>query len=365
MSTAESRRLTTSNVSDARDIAADLAGAVRAATGAREPLRIVGGDTKAAHGRRVESRRLDVAGHRGVTAYDPSELVITARAGTPVAEIEALLTQRGQRLAFEPPILSEASTIGGMVAAGYAGPRRPFAGAVRDSILGVTVLDGRGEALRLGGTVFKNVAGFDGFRLMAGAFGCLGVLLDVSIRVAPIPAAETSCSLEMDWPAARGLITALMRRPLPLDGAAHDGARLHLRLSGAARGVEALAREIGGEATPQGFWDDLRHRRAPIFAAPRLWRLSIPRLARLDDLPGPWLRDWAGGEIWLETDAEAMTVRALATSVEGHATLYRGAAPGEEVFAPLPAGLMALHRRVKAAFDPAGIFNPGRMYEGL
>jgi glycolate oxidase FAD binding subunit len=359
--------LTISSVSEARqnDTAAQIAQAVRDATAARRPLRIVGGDTKAFFGRPVDGERLDMSIHSGVASYDPSELVITAKAGTPVAEIEALLAQRGQCLAFEPPVLGAASTLGGVVAAGFAGPRRLFAGGVRDSILGVTVMDGHGQSLRLGGTVFKNVAGFDGFRLMAGALGCLGVLMEVSIRVAPTPAAETSRSFETTWAAARGMITDLMRRPLPLSGVAHDGTRLHLRLSGARGAVEALCAEIGGEVTPEGFWAALRDRRLPVLDAPRLWRLSLPPHAALDDLPGRWLRDWAGAEIWLETDAPASRVRALAATAGGHATLYRGAAAGEAVFTPLPAGLMALHQRLKTVFDPAGVFNPGRMYEGL
>jgi glycolate oxidase FAD binding subunit len=200
---------------------------------------------------------------------------------------------------------------------------------------------------------------------MAGALGCLGVLLEVSLRVAPIPAAELSRSFDLAWPAAQARVTALMRRPFPLSGAAHDGERLHVRLSGPVGAVEAAAAELGGEATPAPFWEDLRHRRTGPLTAPQLWRLSVSRTARLDDLPGAALRDWAGAEIWLASDAPTERIRRLAGEAGGHATLYRGAAPGEEVFTPLPAPLLALHRRLKAAFDPAGVFNPGRMYEGL
>jgi glycolate oxidase FAD binding subunit len=365
MSTPERRPLPTSTGSETLDRVGELVERVRAATAAGTALRIVGGDTKAFYGRAVGGERLDLSGYGGVVDYEPSELVITARAGTRIEEIEALLAQRGQRLAFEPPILGPASTLGGVVAAGLAGPRRPFAGAVRDSVLGVTVLNGKGEVLRFGGTVFKNVAGFDGFRLMAGALGCLGVLMDVSLRVAPIPAAECSRSFALPWPAAQAQLTALMRRPFPLSGAAHDGERLHLRLTGPAGAVAAAVAEIGGEETPAGFWEDLRHRRLGLLAAPRLWRLSVARTADLTDLPGRAIRDWAGAEIWLESQAPVERIRRLAAEAGGHATLYRGAAPGEEVFAPLPAPLLALHKRLKAAFDPAGVFNPGRMYEGL
>jgi glycolate oxidase FAD binding subunit len=236
---------------------------------------------------------------------------------------------------------------------------------VRDSVLGVKVLNGQGDALRLGGTVFKNVAGFDGFRLMAGALGSLGVLLEISLRVAPMPAAETSRSFELDWPEAQRRIAALMRRPTPLSGAAHDGRRLHLRLSGASGAVRATEDEIGGEPTEAGFWDDLRHRRTPLLTRSRLWRLSVPRMAQLPDLEGSWLRDWGGAEVWLSSGTDSASLRRLAADAGGHATLYRGATGDEAIFTPLDDGLMALHRRLKAVFDPAGVMNPGRMYEDL
>ncbi len=328
-------------------------------------LRIVGGDTKGFYGRRVAGEILDVSGHRGVIAYEPSELVITARAGTPIGEVEALLAAHGQKLAFEPPVFGAASTLGGVVAAGLSGPARPFAGAVRDCVLGVTVLDGRGWALKLGGVVFKNVAGFDGFRLMAGALGCLGVLLDISLRVVPTPRAEASLAFEEGGLAAGERITALMRRPLPLSAAFHDGERLILRLSGPEVAVRATAAELGGEEVAPEFWEGVRHMTFGLLAAPRLWRLSVPRGAPITGLDGRWLMDWAGAQRWLVTDESAEAVRAAATAAGGHATLFRGAGAGEAVFTPLPRLLFDLHRRLKAAFDPAGVFNPGRMYEGL
>jgi len=303
--------------------------------------------------------------HRGVVAYEPSELVITARSGTPIGEILSLLDRNGQMLAFEPPLLGPGSTLGGVVASGFAGPRRPFSGGVRDSILGVKVLDGQGRVLRFGGTVFKNVAGFDGFRLMAGALGGLGVLLEVSLRVSPASAHERYLTLELDWPRAQTLIAELMTKPTPLSGAAHDGRALHLRLSGADQGVEQAASSISGEQGQAEVWTALRDRTLPIHRASRLWRLSVPRTSTMADLPGRWLRDWAGGEIWWETDAAATHVRLVAREAGGHATWYRGAGPDDAVFEPLQPTMLALHRRLKAAFDPHGILNPGRMYEGL
>ena len=347
------------------DLSASLAETVRAASASGRPLEIVGGGTKRFYGRPVRGEPLDIAGHAGIIDYEPSELVITARAGTRLAEIEARLAEHGQILAFEPLDFGTTSTLGGVVAAGLSGPRRPFAGAVRDSILGVTVLDGEGRANRLGGTVFKNVAGFDAFRLQAGALGALGVLLDISLRVSPRPASEATLRLEEPWPAAAARLADLMRQPTPLSGALHDGASLWLRLSGAPAAVEATARAIGGEMTDGTVWDRARRLDLPVLAAPRLWRLSLPRTCRLHDLPGDAVRDWAGSQVWLASEATAETIRRLAREAGGHAVLFRGAGPDEDVFEPLPGALLALHRRIKAAFDPAGIFNPGRMYEGL
>jgi len=347
------------------DLGEALAERVKLASARGEPLRIVGGDTKAFYGRATRGESFDVSGHRGVTAYDPSELVITARAGTPIVEIEALLAGCDQMLAFEPPIFGPASTLGGVVAAALSGPRRPFAGAVRDAILGVTVLNGKGEALRLGGTVFKNVAGFDGFRLMAGALGCLGVLLDISVRVVPRPRAERTLRFEAAWPAAKARLTGLMRRPLPLSAAFHYKGTLYIRLSGPEAAVEAAARDLAGEPAPGDIWDGVRHMTLAPLASARLWRLSVPRTADIADLDGEVLRDWAGAQVWLAGEENADRIRQLVQATGGHATLFRGARDGETVFTPLPRPLFELHRRLKAAFDPAGIFNPGRLYEGL
>ena len=342
-----------------------LAERVREAARRHVTLRIAGGNTKGFLGRRVMGQTLDMTQHTGVIAYEPSELVITARSGTRIAEIEALLATHGQMLAFEPPDFGRGGTIGGMVASGLSGPRRPFAGAVRDFVLGVTVLDGRGDTLRFGGTVFKNVAGFDAFRLMAGAMGSLGVLLDVSLRVTPRPSTELTLTFAEKWPKAQARITELMRRPLPLSGAFHDYGRLFLRLSGTERAVTHAAALIGGDEAPPDVWEDLRHMRLPFFDAPRLWRISAPRTSPIGDLRGAWLMDWAGGQRWLETRAKSDAVRAAAREAGGHATLFHGVVDGEEVFEPLPAPLLKLHRRLKAALDPSGVFNRGRMYEGL
>jgi glycolate oxidase FAD binding subunit len=331
----------------------------------RQGLVIRGAGSKSFYGRRTSGRVLEMRGHTGVIAYEPGEMVITARSGTSLAETEALLAAHGQRLAFEPPDFGQGGTIGGMVATGLSGPARPFAGAVRDSVLGARIMDGHGRILRFGGQVFKNVAGFDGFRLMAGAMGSLGILLDLSLRVSPIPPVERAVALEGPWSTARARLDTLLGLPLALSGAMHDGERLHLRLSGSERAVATAATRIGGEEAPLSLWQDLRHHRLPLFAAARLWRLSIPRTAEVEGLTGPRLIDWAGGQIWIDAAEPAEAVRAAARAAGGAATLFHGAVDGENAFEPLPTALMALHRRLKLALDPAWVFNRGRLYEGL
>ncbi len=341
----------------------EIADRVRRAAAAETPLRIVGGGTKAFYSRQIDAEPLSIAGHAGIAAYDPSELVVVARAGTPLAQIEARLAQCGQRLAFEPPRLGEASTIGGVVAAGLSGPRRPFAGAVRDCVLGATILDGRGQTLRFGGQVFKNVAGFDAFRLMAGALGCLGVILEVSLRVTPSPRREMALALELASDAARTRVCELMRRPTPLSGAFHDGERLHLRLSGGEAGVAALAAELGGGEEPLGVWDAVRDLTHPALVGDGpLWRLSLPQTAPIPALGAVVAWDWAGSLAWMRSDASPESVWQAAAVVGGHATLFRGAKAGDEVFQPLAPAMLSLHQRLKAALDPAGVLNPGRMY---
>jgi glycolate oxidase FAD binding subunit len=251
-----------------------------------------------------------------------------------------------------------------MVACGLSGPRRPFAGALRDFVLGAKVLDGRGQVLRFGGTVFKNVAGFDAFRLMAGALGSLGVVLEVSLRVAPHPRAEAAVSIPSADLPARRWVANLMRRPTPLSGAFHDGERLHLRLSGGEAAVGAALAELGGRTEDLALWDQIRHLTHPALAGDTLWRLSIPAGVEPHDLPpGRVTWDWGGAQVWLAGDPPADEVFAAAERLGGHATRMRG--PGDRAFQPLPPPLLALHRRIKAAMDPQGILNPGVMYEGL
>jgi len=336
------------------------------ARAARSPLAITGGGSKSFYGRPARGETLSTARHTGLLEYEPTELVLTARAGTPLAEVEAALAEKGQMLGFEPPHFGPVATLGGTVACGLSGPRRPYAGAVRDAVLGVKLLNGKGEILRFGGQVMKNVAGFDVSRLQAGALGTLGLLLEISLKVLPRPEAEET--LVFDWAAAEAL--AAMNRwagqHWPLSAACHDGQRLYLRLSGAEAAIRASRAKLGGETWAQGaeFWAGLREQRLAFFAPPGpLWRISLAPASPPPSLPGDCLIDWGGALRWLKTNAPAEAVFAAAQAAGGHATRFRAESHTGPVFQPLPARLQALHTALKKAFDPEGLFNPGRMHE--
>jgi glycolate oxidase FAD binding subunit len=342
---------------------------VRAASADRQPLRIRGGGSKDWYGQRLEGEILDMRGYAGIVDYEPTELVITARCGTPLAEIEAVLAERRQMLAFEPPHFGPDATLGGAVAAGLAGPRRASSGGVRDFVLGAKLLDGKGDILSFGGQVMKNVAGYDVSRLLAGSLGTLGLLLEISVKVLPKPFAETTLTLELSEIEAIRKLNEWGGQPLPISASCwHDGL-LSLRLSGAQAAVDAARRLIGGEVHPQAdsFWEDLREQRSPFFSgADALWRLSVPSTAGALVLGGAQLIEWGGAQRWLHAgsnaDLDAATVRRTVSAVGGHATLFRGGDKSSGVFQPLAPAVARIHERLKASFDPAHIFNPGRMY---
>ncbi len=343
---------------------------VRAAAAAGGHLAIRGGGTKAFYGRAEAGVPLDTRAWRGIVNYEPSELVVTVRAGTPLAELEALLAAHGQMLAFEPPRFAPGGTVGGCVAAGLAGPRRAAVGGVRDFVLGARLIDGRGELLRFGGEVMKNVAGYDVSRALAGSLGTLGLIVEVSLKVLPRPPAEASLRFALDEAAALHRLNAWAGQPLPISASVWAGGVLTLRLSGAAAAVEAALGRLGGEHLPDAeadaLWAGLRDHGDPFFAgeAP-LWRLSVPSDALAVALPGTQLVEWGGAQRWLRADVPAEAIRARAAALGGHATLFRHGERSGEVFHPLPAPLWALQRTLKQAFDPAGVFNPGRLYGGL
>lgn len=351
----------------------DLAERVRAARASRTRLRIRAGGTKDFYGGPLQGELLDPRGHEGIVDYEPSELVVTARCGTRLAALETELAARGQMLAFEPPHFGDGATIGGCVAAGLAGPRRATAGGLRDFVLGAHLLDGRGELLRFGGTVMKNVAGYDVARLLAGSMGTLGVILQVSLKVLPRPPVEATLQLEAREADALDRMNAWGGQPLAISATCWSEGRLLVRLSGAQASIDAACRHIGGariEQTVAGaLWDDLREQRLAFFDAASplpLWRLGLPSTAAPVALAGAQLIEWGGALRWLRTEETATAVRARAQALGGHATLFRGAAGGashrSNAFTPLPAPLAAIHRRLKLQFDPDRLFNRSRLF---
>ncbi|CAN0627801.1 glycolate dehydrogenase, putative FAD-binding subunit [Burkholderia multivorans] len=348
---------------ESMDDSAALIEQVERAIRARQPLRIRGGDTKAGLGRAVDAPAIDTRGHRGIVSYDPTELVVTARAGTPLAELEAALDAAGQMLPCEPPSFGGAATVGGMFATALSGPRRPWAGAVRDFVLGCRVLTGHAQHLRFGGEVMKNVAGYDVSRLLAGSYGCLGLVTEVSLKVLPRPRACVDLVLALDEQNALARVAAWRRAGLPLAGACHADGVLRVRLEGGTGSVRTARGAIGGDEMDGAFWAQLRDLRLPLFADPRpLWRLSLPTAAPAATLPGAALVDWGGAQRWLKSDAEPAALRALAAQWGGHATCFT---PGvtDTPFHPLPHALLRVHRQLKAQLDPHAIFNPGRLYD--
>ncbi len=340
------------------------------------PLTIRGSGSKDFYGEQARPANadvLDTRAHSGIVAYDPAELVITARAGTPLAEIEAALAECRQILPFEPPHFGDGATIGGAVAAGLAGPRRAHAGAVKDFVLGARLLNGNGEHLHFGGTVVKNVAGYDVARLLAGSLGTLGVITEVSLKVLPKPFAETTLQFDSAAAEVPPKLNALMGQPLPISASFWADGVLSLRLSGTEAGVQTAVGLLGGtqlaHTAADALWQSVCEQTLAGFApeqGKRLWRVSVPDTAPLSVSDGLIGMEWGGGLRWYHTDAGAREMRALAQNAGGHATLFRGGATaGETVFTPLSEAALAINQRLKQRFDPSGIFNPGRLYPNL
>ena len=347
---------------------------IRAAAADRQPLRIRGGGSKDFYGEPGgPAEVLSTAGLTGIVSYEPSELVVTVRAGTPLAELEAVLAEQGQCLPFEPPHFNGGATVGGMVAAGLSGPARASVGSVRDYVLGVTMVNGKGETLVFGGQVMKNVAGYDVSRLMAGSMGTLGLIAEVSLKVLPVAPAEATLRFEMPQQQALDKLNAWGGQPLPLnasDWVVDNGVpTLYLRLRGAVAAVEAACRKLGGQRL-EGVgeeWAATRDLKLPWFnerGARDLWRLSVPQTAPVLSLPEDPFVQWHGAQRWVRAEPGAgAALRAAAQAVGGSATLFLPAdAQATGRFAPLAAPLDRIHRDLKREFDPAGIFNPGRLY---
>ena len=357
------------------DVLNQLTERVRAAGTRGSALRIRGGGTKDFYGHTPNGELLDMTAYAGVVSYEPSELVVTARAGTPLVELEALLAAQGQCLPFEPPHFGPGATVGGMVASGLNGPARACSGAVRDFVLGVELLNGKGEVLTFGGQVMKNVAGYDVSRLMAGSLGTLAVILEVSLKVLPVPPAECTLAFELDEAAALQQLNRWGGQPLPVNASCwqrgDSGGQLLVRLRGAVAAVAAAQKTMGGSvlAAEQAalLWHSLREQTAPFFAlkpGESLWRASVADTAAPLGL-GPTLIEWGGAQRWIKRPAgDAAVVRAAASAAQGHATLFRAATLADDavpVFTPLSVPLTRIQKNLKTQFDPAGILNPGRM----
>lgn len=336
---------------------------IREASARGTALRLRGGGSKDFYGNEPRGEILDTRSHSGIVSYEPTELVVTARCGTLLSDLEKILDANGQCLPFEPPHFGPTATVGGCVAAGLSGPRRSSAGALRDFVLGLTLVDGRGQALSFGGQVMKNVAGYDVSRLIAGALGTLGLIAEVSLKLAPRPAAQTTLRLEMPQDRALETVNRWAGQPLPISATAWCDDELTVRLSGSAAGVRAAAAKIGGDALEEEFWLALREQSAPFFAGDEpLWRIAIPSTSPPLGLGLRQLIEWSGALRWLKSGENPKTIREVARRRGGHATLFRAADKASGCFSALDPVLMRVHRELKAAFDPAGIFNPGRVY---
>jgi FAD/FMN-containing dehydrogenase len=358
-----------------------LVDCVKSARTKHAALDIQGGGTKQFYAEAPRGEPLEMRALTGISSYEPTELVVTARAGTTLAELELVLAGQGQCLAFEPP-RAPGGTVGGMIAAGLSGPSRASVGAVRDFTLGVTLLNGYGEILTFGGQVMKNVAGYDVSRLIAGSWGVLGAICEVSIKVLPVRPANATLAFSLDEAAALRQLLAWGVRPLPLHASAWFDGRLAVRLAGARAAVDEATEILcaavpGGELLEQDaarhWWDSIRDQRHQFFSftaadlarGEGLWRLSVPANAPPLRLAGRQLIEWGGALRWWRSDAPAAVMRDAAAGAGGHASLVRATDKSAGAFAPLSAPVLRIHRELKAAFDPAGLFNPGRMYAGL
>jgi glycolate oxidase FAD binding subunit len=350
------------------DATQELTAHVLAAAAACTRLEVRGSGSKRFYGRGVRGEILSTQRHRGIVDYDPQELVLTARCGTPLEDIESALRARGQHLPFEPPHFGDGATLGGTIACALAGPARPASGPVRDFVLGVRVLTGDGQVLQFGGRVMKNVAGYDVSRLMVGALGTLGVLLEVSVKVLPRPPHELTVTFPLSAHQALVRMGDWAQKPLPISATCWTDGTLYARLHGSAATVGAARDQIGGSAIEDGsrFWSSIREHTHPFFRSDTtLWRLSVPAEERLEHLPGRTLIEWGGAQRWFVPQDGAADVRGACARARGFATRFRGRRPDDEVFAPLPDALLSVHRELKRAFDPHGILNRGRLYADL
>ena len=350
------------------DISKKLVEAVRAAATKGTKLAITGGGSKIFIGREISAEPLPVAGHSGILDYQPSELVLTARAGTSLATITQTLQANDQIIPFEAPVYKSKATLGGTLACNISGPARPWRGSARDATLGLRLINGKGEHLKFGGQVLKNVAGYDVSRLQSGAMGTLGVITEISFRVMPKPAASVTLTSEMAAPDAILHINQLMQRPWPLSGAAWVADKLYLRFEGAERAIEGAIRQLGADSETEfhPIWESIREQSLDFFSADLpTWRFSVDAKASHSMATQPWLIDWGGAQRWLRGSFDKSKLETLAHEMGGHVSLYQHGNRTGEVFHTLAPSMQKLQRNLKNAFDPKGILNPGRMYSWM
>jgi glycolate oxidase FAD binding subunit len=329
-------------------------------------LNITAGGSKSFLGQEAQGQEINVSAHGGIIEYDPRELVLTARSGTRLSEVEAALADSGQMLAFEPPSFGSSATLGGTIACALSGPRRPYSGSARDFVLGCKLLNGRGEITSFGGQVMKNVAGYDVSRLMTGAYGTLGILLEISLKVLPRAAASITVSRVCSESEAIAVMSEFLSKPYPVDGACYDGERCHVRISGSAQAVKETQKKIPGEVLPNAdaFWHDLREHELPFFQhGGTLYRVMVKPATPPLSIAGSWLLDWGGAQRWLYSNESLAAIRHQVTLAGGHVTVFRGG--DQEIFQPLASPMLTLHQRLKSSFDPKNIFNRGRLYANL
>jgi glycolate oxidase FAD binding subunit len=350
------------------DISGELQQQVEKAYASRTALRIRGGESKRFYGRSIAGETLDVGRHQGIVNYEPTELVITARAGTPLKELEQVLSDNHQMFGFEPPAFGESATLGGTIACNLSGPRRAFSGSARDFVLGSRIINGKGESLHFGGEVMKNVAGYDVSRLMSGAMGTLGVLLEVSVKVLPKPETEITVVHELGVADSIRKVHALARRSLPISATRFDDNTLHVRISGTEGAVLAAQKTIGGDVLEIGndFWQRLKEQQSGFFKTESpVWRQSLVSNSPVLKTEGRTLYEWNGAQRWFISDSTPEAIRDEVSRHGGHAVCFRNCPEPVQVFHPLDSGLLKIHRHLKQAFDPESILNPGKMYEEI
>jgi glycolate dehydrogenase FAD-binding subunit len=331
-------------------------------------LKIIGGNSKAFLGRSVVGTPIDMADYYGIISYEPTELFITVRAGTLLSEVNHTLVEQGQMLAFEPPEVNEKTTMGGVVATGLSGPRRPYTGSVRDYVLGIRCINGLAKELSFGGQVMKNVAGYDLSRLMTGAFGTLGVITEITLKVLPLPEFELTGCQAMSIQSALDMMHNISSKAIPISASCYDGKMLFIRFSGNEKIVKDTLKQLELEEYSKGehFWNELRDFKLSLFSLEHpIWRLSVPSTADLNLDAEQYLIDWGGAQYWFASERPEKEIFTMTEEADGSALLFRGGDRKGELFQPLPKSMFKLQQEIKQAFDPHRILNPEKIYAML